>query len=250
MERNVAKHVLADVLLITHGAKGEREAKAMYELLKRSYRSRQMEWHEECLQSAWEQYKYWLQSNSSFKIPDRQKPGSHLRKENTDLFYPIRLEKRGRSEWEFAWPSEVLNLMNKFDTGCEHLENGDLHKAKHIFHSVIKECPYFIDAYNHLAAMEWDEGNLTRAESNYSQAYEIGHTVLSANFRGKLPWGWAENRPFLRTVHGLALVKLRRGDIRSAKRLLDWLVKLEPNDYLGARSIIEDIRKGTVPWDE
>lgn len=249
MERNVAKHVLADVLLVTHGAKGEQEARIMYELLRRSYRARHMEWHEECLQSAWEQYRYWLQSNSAFKIPGRQPPVNR-RKKDTDSLYPIRLEKRGRNEWEFAWPGEVLNLMHKFNQGSDLLEKGDLTGAKRILSGIIRDCPYFIHAYNKLAAMEWDNGNLAQAERHYSQAFEIGRSVLPVNFRGKLPWGWVENRPFLHTIHGLALVKLRRGDPQSAKKLLDWLIKLEPEDFLGARSIIDDIRKGTVPWDE
>ncbi|WP_347488419.1 tetratricopeptide repeat protein [Desulfoscipio sp. XC116] len=250
MERNVAKHVLADVFLITHGAKGEQETRVMYELLRRSYRLRQMVWHEECLQAAWEQYKYWLHSNSSFKIPVRSKPKSRLRKKYTEPFYPIRLEKRGRLEWEFAWPSEVLNLTSKLNLGCEYLENDDTNKAKRIFNSIIQECPYFIDVHNHLAMIEWDAGNIIRAESHYSQAYEIGRSVLSADFRGKLPWGWVENRPFLRAIHGLALVKLRQDDIKNAQKLLDWLIKLEPEDFLGVRSIIKDIKKGIVPWNE
>ncbi len=247
MEKNVAKHVLADILLVTHGAKGEQEARLMYELLRRSYHSRQMKWHEECLLEAWEQYKHWLQSNSAFNLPAMVQSESH---HPPECFYPIRLEKRGRKEWEFAWPSEVLNLLSIFNLACEHLENGNLYNAKRIFSSLINICPYFIDAYNHLATIEWKAGDLVQTEKHYSQAYTIGRSVLSANFKGQLPWGWVENRPFLRTIHGLALVKLRRGDIKSAQQLLGWLVRLEPNDNLGARAIIEDIRIGTLPWDD
>jgi hypothetical protein len=65
-----------------------------------------------------------------------------------------------------------------------------------------------------------------------------------------LPWGWIDNRPFLRSLHGLALVKLRRGDARAARDLLLRLIKLDPDDRLGARMILDDIKKGTVPWDD
>jgi len=109
MEKNIAKHVLADVLMITHAAKGEREARLMYELLRGSYRSRKMEWHEECLQAAWEQYNYWLQSNNRLDLPVRSQPARHP-SNSVKYLYPIRLEKRGHNEWEFAWPSELLNL--------------------------------------------------------------------------------------------------------------------------------------------
>ncbi|AGL03066.1 tetratricopeptide repeat protein [Desulfoscipio gibsoniae] len=250
MERNIAKHVLADVFMVTHNAKGRLETKAIYELLKRSYRSRQMEWHEECLQSAWEQYQYWLKSGNSSKIPARQQPGSRLRKKDAGYSYPIRLEKRGRNEWEFAWPSEMLNLMAKFDLGCERMENDDYKNAKRIFNSIIKACPYFIEAYLQLAVMEWNSGNLLQADGHYSQALEIGRSVLPANFRGKLPWEWEDNQPFLSTIYGLAMVKLRRGDTQSAKELLNWLIKLEPGDCFNARSILEDIKRGKMTWDD
>lgn len=250
MEKNVAKHVLADVLWVTHEARGQREAKTMYELLLRSYRSRHMEWHEECLQMAWEQYNHWVKNSSAGRPVERQKGRNRSGIRITEPPYPIRLEKRGHSEWEFAWPGEVLNLMDKFDLGCEYLDVGDLKKARQIFNSILKECPYFIDALNHLAAVEWDGGNLAAAENHYSKAYEIGHSVLPGDFRGKLPWGWIDNRPFLRSLHGLALVKLRRGDARAARDLLLRLIKLDPDDRLGARMILDDIKKGTVPWDD
>ncbi|SFQ94990.1 tetratricopeptide repeat protein [Desulfoscipio geothermicus] len=250
MEKNVVKHVLADVFLITHNAKGERDTMALYELLRRSYRSRQMDWHEECLQMAWEQYRYWLLSSSAGPAGYGQQRKGRTRKKTRELSYPIRLEKRGRNEWEFAWPSEVLSLMSKFDLGCEHLEAGNINKARFIFNSILKECPYFIDALNHLAVIEWDVGNLAGAHGFYLQAYEIGRSVLPPHFRGKLPWGWVDNRPFLRTLHGLALVKLRQGDSRAAKELLEWVIKLDPDDHMGVRTILEDIRKGTVPQDE
>lgn len=243
MEKNVAKHVLADVLWVTHKARGARETRAMYELLIRSYRSRQMDWHEECLQMAWEQYKQWLRPGNRLKLPSEQQCSSLTLKKNQNLPYPIRLEKRGRGEWEFAWPSIILTLMNKFDIGCEQLEAGYLNKARRTFNNILMKCPYFIDVLNHLAIIDWDSSNLAGAEKHYTKAYEIGLSVLPTNFQGKLPWGWVDNRPFLRTLHGLALIKLRQGNTTDTKKLLEWLIKLEPYDQMGARAILEDIKK-------
>lgn len=250
MEKNVAKHVLADVLWVTHETRGQREAKTIYELLLKSYRARHMIWHEECLQLAWEQYNHWMGNNGDCGPVERSKRKKHSGGKPSTPPYPIRLEKRGRSEWEFAWPGEVLNQMDKFDLGCEYLDAGDLKKARQVFNGILKECPFFIDAYNHLAAVEWDSGNIAAAENYYFKAYEIGRSVLPGDFRGKLPWGWIDNRPFLRSLHGLALVKLRRGDAGTARELLIQLVKLDPDDHLGARMILDDIKKGTVPWDD
>jgi len=42
MEKNVVKQVLADMFWVAGQARGEREARELYELLLRSYQSRQM----------------------------------------------------------------------------------------------------------------------------------------------------------------------------------------------------------------
>lgn len=249
MEKNVAKHVLADVLWVTHQSRGHREAKSIYDLLWRSYRARRMEWHEECLQLAWTQYRHWVNTGSPKRINEVIQRGRQNHKQS-NLAYPIRLEKRGRNEWEFAWPGEVLSLSDKFDQGIDYLEKGDINKAVEIFKHMLNKCPYFIDALNHLAITEWGRGNLAAAEEYYTKAYNVGRSVLPEDFKGKLPWSWPDNRPYLLTIHSLGIVKLRCGDIAGTRKLLQWLLKLDPDDNLGARAILEDIKNETKPWDE
>lgn len=250
MEKNIAKHIFTDVLWVMHEARGAAEAKVTFELLKNYYQSQNLVWHLECLELAKEQYRHWVRATGATQSGRKEKRGTRSRKNTPPNPHPIRLEKRGRNEWEFVWPSEVLDLMESFNLGCEYLETGETARARRIFNSVAKRCPYFIDAYNHLAVLEWHRGNILKAMSLYQKAFDIGKSVLPENFKGKLPWSWLDNRPFLRSVHGLALTFLRNGEIARAQNLLEWLLKLNPDDHLGARFILEDIKHGTVVWDD
>ena len=47
-------------------------------------------------------------------------------------------------------------------------------------------------------------GQYDRAETDYRTAWEIGKKALPKGFRGKLPWGDLDNRPFLGTMELLA----------------------------------------------
>lgn len=250
MEKNVVKHVLADMFWVTGEARGERETRNLFELLLRSYRSRQMDWHEECLLAAWDQYEQWQHSLKGHRSSRTSKRRVWSRKKKEPQPYPIRLEKRGRNEWEFAWPGELLGLMDKLRTGCNYLQEGDLNRARRLFSSIVRKCPYFIDALNYLGLIEWHMGNPVSAENYYLRAYETGQSVLPPEFRGRLPWGWIDNRPFLQALHGLALVKLRRGYTDEAGRLFEQLISLDPDDHLEAGPILDDIKKGVLYRDE
>lgn len=250
MEKNVVKQVLADLFWVAGQARGEREARELYELLLRSYQSRQMDWYEECLRAAWDQYEQWIRSLQGPQLSHSPKRRTWPRRKKIPVPYPIRLEKRGRNEWEFAWPGEMLNLMDELRSACSYMQAGELNKARRLFNSIVKKCPYFIDALNYLAIIEWDRGAPAGAEKFYQRAYETGQSVLPPGFKDRLPWSWINNRPFLQTVHGLALVKLRRGYVTDAAQLLDQLIALDPEDQLDTKSMISDIKRGAFYRDE
>lgn len=245
----MVKHVLADIFRVTGKARGKRETRALFELLLHSYQSRQMDWHRECLLAAWEQHEQWQCSQPGGPAPETI---NHKRagEKKEPRVYPIRLEKRGRNEWEFAWPGELLALRDKLRTGRDCLRGGDLDRAGRIFGTIVRKCPYYIEVLNHLAQIEWQRGNPGGAESYYLRAWETGQSILPPDFRGRLPWGWVDNRPFLEALHGLAVVKLRRGDTAGAGRHLEQLLALDPDDHLAARQVLEDMGKGAPYRDE
>jgi hypothetical protein len=63
------------------------------------------------------------------------------------------------------------------------------------------------DAHAHLGNLEF-ESSADIALRHYSVGVKIGVLSLGKSFKGVLPWGWIDNRPFLRCLHGYGLCLL------------------------------------------
>jgi tetratricopeptide (TPR) repeat protein len=143
-------------------------------------------------------------------------------------------------EWEFVYPAVYGDLMDEFHTGCESYEEGNLDEAERIFRGVLAQMPDHLDAIHHLAMVLSDRGLLTEARDLWEQTSRIGHKAFPQDFelgRDRLEWGWLENRPFLRCLHGLALARYDDGETGEALSLFQELLSLNPNDNQGVRAI-------------
>ena len=100
--------------------------------------------------------------------------------------------------------------------------------------------PDHLDAIHHLAIVLSERGLRAEVRDLWEQTSRIGHKAFPSGFksgRDRLEWGWLENRPFLRCLHGLALVKYDDGEIGEALKLFQDLLSLNPNDNQGVRAI-------------
>ncbi len=77
----------------------------------------------------------------------------------------------------------------------------------------------------------------------------IGSLTVGEDFDGVLPWNHAENRPFLRCLHGHARALLRRDRREEAVAALRRLLHLDPADPLGAGATLAAIEAGKT-WRE
>ena len=61
-----------------------------------------------------------------------------------------------------------------------------------------------LDAHAHLgnSVFDWRPEEAIR---HYEAGVRIGELSLGEGFDGLLPWGWIDNRPFLRCMHGFGL---------------------------------------------
>jgi hypothetical protein len=68
-----------------------------------------------------------------------------------------------------------------------------------------------VDAHTHLGNLAFDR-RPEDAIRHYEVGFRIGELSLGKGFDGVLPWGWIDNRPFLRSMHGygLCLWRLKR----------------------------------------
>ena len=77
----------------------------------------------------------------------------------------------------------------------------------------------------------------------------IAESSLPNGFGGVLRWGWVDNRPFLRCLHGLTLSTWRLEQYPEAQELCSALLWLNPADNQGARELLPEIAAG-APWPD
>jgi len=105
-----------------------------------------------------------------------------------------------------------------------------------------------LDAHAHLGNLIF--GSMPEhAIRNYEVGVRIGELSLGDEFNGVLPWGYIDNRPFLRCMHGYGLCLWRLGRFNEALHVLDRMLWLNPSDHQGVRFLIEDVR-GKKAWSE
>jgi len=152
----------------------------------------------------------------------------------------LKLSQVAPHEWEFVWPNIYNDLRDEFNAGCEAYEADDLDKAKKIFQTVLAQMPDHLDAIHHLAIVLSALILVDEARDLWEQAVHIGRKAFPKDFevrKDRLEWGWLENRPFLRCLHGLALARYKDGKTEEALRLFQELLCLNPNDNQGVRAI-------------
>ena len=84
---------------------------------------------------------------------------------------------------------------------------------------------------------------------HYEVGMRVGELSLGANFGGVLPWGYIDNRPFLRCMHGYGLVLWRLERLGEAEKVFERMLWLNPTDNQGVRFVIGPVKTGET-WKE
>lgn len=155
----------------------------------------------------------------------------------------LKLSRVAPGEWEFVYPDVYDKIMDEFHAGCEFYEEDDLDQAERVFRAVLARMPDHLDAIHHLAMVLSERDLFDQANDLWDQAVRIGRKAFPKDFKvgkDRLEWGWLDNRPFLRCLHGLALAKFEDGQTEEALRLFQELLSLNPNDNQGVRALAEE----------
>ncbi len=155
----------------------------------------------------------------------------------------MQLERISPREWKFIEPPCVHSSMDTFHKALEFFDSGDDDRAERMLREIIAECPEHIDALHHLALIVGDAGKKLESYLLEKEAVAIGFESFPIQFRigeSLLPWGWLENRPFLRAYHGLGLAYLERNEVSKAQESFLNLLSLNPNDNQGVRALSID----------
>ena len=140
-------------------------------------------------------------------------------------------------EGRFEWGDERDELFQRFYDADELIDDGYAARAKSRFKKIIDEDPEFIDAYNSLGFLEMDAGKYKKALPLLQKGFDIGNKLLPHDFAGKIIWSFLDNRPFLRSMHGLGVCHLKLGDIAKANNIFVQMLNYNPNDNQGIRAL-------------
>ncbi len=100
-----------------------------------------------------------------------------------------------------------------------------------------------LDAHAHLGNFAFDHLP-NDAIRHYEAGVRIGELSFDAHFSGVLPWGFIDNRPYLRCLHGYGLCLWRLKRVEEAATVLERLLWLNPTDNQGVRFLVGPVRKG------
>ena len=98
-----------------------------------------------------------------------------------------------------------------------------------------------LDAHAHLGNLKF-EHSPDRAIRHYDIGRRIGELSLPHDFQGVLRWGWIDNRPYLRCLHGYGLSLWRLNRFDEAAAVFSHMLWLSPGDNQGARFNLNSVR--------
>ena len=122
---------------------------------------------------------------------------------------------------------------------------GDRYASREILMGLCEVDLRCLDAHAHLGNLAFDVGPES-AVRHYEVGVRIGELSLGEGFDGVLPWGWTDNRPFLRCLYGYGLCLWRLERFGEAAQVFDRILWLNPSDNQGARFVIDAVRRKTA----
>ena len=126
-------------------------------------------------------------------------------------------------------------------------DRGQPDRARALLEGLIEWDARCLDAHAHLGGLAFDQDDPAAAQAHYATGVRIAESSLPHELGGVFGWGWVDNRPFLRCLHGLTLSTWRLEQHTEAEALCRALLWLNPADNQGARELLSEIAAG-APW--
>ena len=130
----------------------------------------------------------------------------------------------------------------------DRTDSGDRESASKILMGLCQADLRCLDAHAHLGNLAFD-GRTEDAIRHYEVGFRVGDLSLGEHFDGVLPWGWIDNRPFLRCMHGFGLCLWRLMRFKEAGDIFGRMLWLNPSDNQGVRFLVHDVA-ANVAWEE
>ncbi|GMU79812.1 MAG: hypothetical protein AMXMBFR46_26010 [Acidimicrobiia bacterium] len=129
------------------------------------------------------------------------------------------------------------------------VDAADLHRAGHhrsarrLLEDLVSQDPRCIDAWGHLGLIAFDTQGPGPARRFYETGIAVAEVSVPDGFDGVLAWGWVDNRPFLRCLHGLGLCAWRQRRWDDAEAAFTARVWLDPTGSGAALACLDNVRR-------
>ena len=158
--------------------------------------------------------------------------------------------KRGpRTEYEME---QVLPGENPNDPDTDPVldvvelkEAGDYVGVQRMLMTLLAADLRCLDAHAHLGNFVFDHSP-EKAIRHYEVGVRIGEFSLGEGFDGVLHWGYMNNRPFLRCMHGYGLCLSSLGRHKEAEEVFTRMLWLNPTDNQGVRFLLGEVKERRV----
>lgn len=156
------------------------------------------------------------------------------------------LRARPRDMFEMHIASQVDEEL--LQRAIDRHEEGDALAAYTLLMRLAERDLGNLDVHLHLGNLVF-EVILAVARSHYEIAVQLGDRRLGPEFDGVLSWHLVGNRAYVRSMHGLGLCQWRAGDFTAAERTFRRMLRLCPEDGVGARILLADVRARKL-WND
>lgn len=125
---------------------------------------------------------------------------------------------------------------------------GDRDGARRILMKLFEADLRCLDAHAHLGNLAFDR-SAKDALRYFEVGVRIGELSFGADFNGLLPWGYIDNRPFLRCLKGYGLCLWRLQRFAEAEQVFGRMLRLNPADNQGVRFLLTEVQ-AKAAWQD
>lgn len=162
-----------------------------------------------------------------------------VKKINTNL----KLKKYSEHDWGLIFPKEILDTHEEYLHALETIQI-EPELGLVLMERLSKKFPDDnIEAFLALGYYYERKPDVKKCKDSYYRAYMIAESVIPAEFNAnteRLPWGIHENRAILRAYFNWALQSMFAGNLNKASTLLNFIIRVNPDDNMGARYLLTE----------
>lgn len=139
--------------------------------------------------------------------------------------------------YELVYPRKARLLRDDIEEVYDMIAHEEWDLAVDELLWLLRECRELLEAHQLLGRIALFQNKLDLARAHLGHAYELGLNATGKDFRGRLPFTQAANRPLLQATRDLVecLIRLNERDLATsvAQQLLQW----DPSDPLHVRDL-------------